>query len=86
MARFSSLRHGRSGFWNRVDEFDEGTITIDQYFMNKTVIKYNNIVCVSDQFQGSIATVQEDIVAMLDQKQKDRKCKTEDDETPIEKG
>ena len=36
--------------------------------MNKAFIKYNKIVCVSGQFQGSITIVKEDIVATLTQK------------------
>jgi len=48
--------------------------------MNKSVIKYNKIVCVSGKFSGSVTTVQEDIVVMLTHKQKQPKRKTRDDE------
>lgn len=58
---------------NQVDAFEEGKITEVQSFMNKAVIKYNKIVCVSGQFSGSITTVQEDIISMIATKQKQPK-------------
>lgn len=48
--------------------------------MNKAVIKYNNIVCVSGQFSGSITTVQEDIIAMIANKQKQIKHRNPSDD------
>lgn len=68
----------------RVDEFDEGNILNCKYFMNKAVIEYNKIVCVSGQFQCSITTIQENIVAMVGQKQKEIKRKTDQYETSTE--
>jgi hypothetical protein len=50
---------------NQVDDFDAGTLTNCQAFMNTAVIKYNKIAGSADNgFQGSATTVQEDIVAM----------------------
>ena len=59
-----------------MDDFEYGTIVNCQGFMNKAVIKYNKMVCISGQFQCLISTVQEDIVAMFAQKHKVLKSKT----------
>lgn len=67
---------------NRVDDFEDGKLTNCQDFMNKSVIKYNKIVCVNGQFSGSITTVQEDIVAMLVHKKPQSKRRVTDDSNP----
>lgn len=56
------------------DNYNEDTITNYQDFMNKAVIKYKKIVCISRQCQGSITTVQEDIIALLAQNHRQNKC------------
>lgn len=65
---------------NKVDDFEDGNIINCQDFMNKAVIKYNKIVCVSGQFSGSITTVQEDIISMIATKQKQLKRKPSSDD------
>jgi hypothetical protein len=52
--------------WMRiqVDKFDDGLITVCQDFMNSATLKYNKITASKGGFQGSVSTVQEDIVAM----------------------
>ena len=50
---------------NKIDAFEEGTITVSQTFMNAAVMKYNKIICDKGKFSGSITSVQEDIVAMI---------------------
>lgn len=42
---------------NNVADFEDGNITNCQDFMNKSIMKYNKVVCVCGQFQGSITTV-----------------------------
>jgi len=73
---------------NQIDSFDEGKITVCQYFMNSATIKYNKIIGSSfdGNFQGSITTVQEDIVAMMVQNIKKRNpppSKIEDDDRDL---
>jgi len=65
---------------NKLDDFEDGNIIDCQDFMNKAVIKYNKIVCVSGNFSGSITTVQEDIIAMIATKQKTNKRKSSSDD------
>ena len=56
---------------NKIDEFEDGTITNAQDFMNSATIKYNKVIATSGgTFKGSIHTVQEDIVALLSTKSK----------------
>jgi len=52
---------------NKVDQFEERSITVCQDFMNSAVIKYNKIIGDNSQgnFGGAITTIQEDIVAMM---------------------
>ena len=50
---------------NKLDSFEEGSITKCQDLMNMATIKYNKIINVSGKFNGSTKTIQEDIVAML---------------------
>lgn len=49
--------------------------------MNKAIIKYNKILCVSGQFRDSATTFQGDIVAMLRQRKEDKKRNPNKDET-----
>jgi len=62
---------------NKLDEFEEGSITVCQDFMNSAVIKYNKIIGEDSQgnFGGAITTIQEDIVAMMAVKTNKRKKK-----------
>jgi len=57
---------------NKVDEFEEGKITVCQDFMNSAVIKHNKIAASHEGFKGSVHTVQEDIIALLATKHKDK--------------
>jgi hypothetical protein len=51
---------------NQVDDFEAGTLTVCQDFMNSVVIKYNKISGSNDGvFSGAATTLQEDIVAMV---------------------
>jgi hypothetical protein len=51
---------------NQVDDFEAGTLTICQDFMNSAVIKYNKVSGSNDgSFSGAATTLQEDIVAMV---------------------
>ena len=73
---------------NKVDEFEEGNVTVCQDFMNSAVIKYNKIAATHEGFKGSVHTVQEDIISLLATKQKakpdqpKRQRETDDDEPP----
>lgn len=50
---------------NQIDAFDEGTLTNCQSFMNSASLKFTEIASSDSGFNGSITTVQEDIVAMV---------------------
>ena len=73
---------------NKIDEFEEGKITVCQDFMHAAVIKYNKISASHEGFKGSVHTVQEDIVALLATKSKakpeypKRQRDTDDNEQP----
>ena len=55
---------------NKVDEFEEGKITVSQESMNSAVIKYNKIAASHEGFKGLVHNVQEDIIALLATKHK----------------
>ena len=53
--------------WTRtkLDLFDENQINACQDFMNTAVVKFNKINSTENGFEGSVHTVQEDIVALI---------------------
>ena len=68
---------------NKFDEFENGSVTNSQDFMNSATIKYNKVSATSGgKFNGSIHTVQEDVIALLSTKSKSRtfKCKQDNDD------
>ena len=55
---------------SKIDNFEEGTITVSQDFMNSATMKYNKIVTKEGSFKASVHTVQEDIIVLITEKAK----------------
>ena len=65
----------------KCDEFEENKITNCQSFMNTATVKFNKIIGKAGKFQGSVTTVQEDIVAMFAKRSNKRAYDKVDPET-----
>ena len=70
---------------NKVDSFEDGNIVNCQDFMNSAVMKYNQIMGPDDDCSSSITTVQDNIVAMIDNGSNDNKRKNDDRENTSNK-
>ena len=60
------------------DEFNQGNLTNCQDFMNSALLKYNQISLEEGGFNGSVSSVQEDIISMVAQMKKGTKRKKTD--------
>ena len=67
------------------DKFNKGNITVCQDFMNLALGKYNQISLEEGKFKGSTMSVQEEIVTMMSNYNKQKpKRKRNDNEDPDE--
>eukprot|EP00980_Cylindrotheca_fusiformis_P006392 scaffold1365_cov78-Cylindrotheca_fusiformis.AAC.1 len=55
---------------NKIDSFDEGTLTVCQNLMNSAAIKQMKIIADEGSFSGRSTSLQEDVIAMVAMKAK----------------